>query len=96
MCKKYTGFYPSFSTDRPVYFSFLSALNSDIQLWDTVMSGLRTGRNLRTSTIYTRMEHDATFGQSMGYERPLYFNSSLANQGILITKVNYMGKLQYL
>ena len=60
---------------------YVLALTSEIQLWDTVMSGLTTGRNLRTSPIYPRMEHDATFGQSMGYERPLYFDSSLTEQG---------------
>ena len=62
-------------------FHFSLVLTSKIQLWDTVMSGLQTGRNLRTSPIYTRMEHDATFGQSMGYERPLYFESSVTDQG---------------
>jgi len=51
-----------------------------IHLWDTVMAGLNTGRNLRTSPLYTRMEGDAVFGQSMGYERPLYFHSSVSEQ----------------
>jgi len=45
------------------------------------MAGLNTGRNLRTSPLYTRMEGDAVFGQSMGYERPLYFHSSVSEQG---------------
>lgn len=39
------------------------------------MIGWDSGRRLRTSAIFTRNEPYAAFGQSMGYERPLYFHS---------------------
>ena len=39
------------------------------------MIGYDSGRRVRTSAIFTRNEPFAVFGQSMGYERPLYFHS---------------------
>ena len=43
--------------------------------WDLKTVGMKHGRNIRFSAIYTRMEKNACFGPSMTYERPLYFYS---------------------
>lgn len=48
---------------------------SQIPYWEADMIGWDSGRRLRTSAIFTRNEPYAAFGQSMGYERPLYFHS---------------------
>jgi len=39
------------------------------------MIGYDSGRRLRTSAIFTRSEPFAVFGQTMAYERPLYFHT---------------------
>ena len=44
--------------------------------WESDWVGHKTGRKLRTSVIYTRHEQLAEFGQTIGYERPLYFHSA--------------------
>jgi len=48
---------------------------AQIPYWEADMIGYDSGRRLRTSAIFTRNEPFAVFGQSMGYERPLYFHS---------------------
>lgn len=57
-------------------YSFHTGYVAKIPFWDTQTVELTTGRKLRTSPLYTRMEKDAVFGQTMAYERPLYFMSS--------------------
>ena len=48
----------------------------DVKYWDSDSVFILTGRKLRVSPLYTRMEKYATFGQTMGYERPLYFRGN--------------------
>lgn len=46
----------------------------EIKPRDSALKGVYLrSRNLRTSTIFTRMEKIAVFGVAMGYERPLFF-----------------------
>ena len=54
----------------------VKGMNYKVRYWDTDLMGFTKGRNLRNSAIYPRVEYDAVCGQSMGYERPLYFNTS--------------------
>jgi hypothetical protein len=44
------------------------------------MLGYSQGRKLRTSVVYARHELTAKLGQTMGYERPLYFLHSDGNE----------------
>ena len=46
-----------------------------VPYWEADMIGYDSGRRLRTSAIFTRSEPYAVFGQTMAYERPLYFHS---------------------
>lgn len=46
-----------------------------IPYWEADMIGWESGRRLRTSSIFTRNENYAVFGQIMGYERPLFFHT---------------------
>ena len=45
--------------------------------WEADMIGYDSGRRLRTSAIFTRSEPYAVFGQTMAYERPLYFHTDI-------------------
>ncbi len=45
------------------------------------MVGHKTCRKLRLSPLFTRMEPIAVFGQSMGYERPVYYHRPMPAQG---------------
>jgi len=46
-----------------------------VPYWEADMIGYDSGRRLRTSAIFTRSEPYAVFGQTMAYERPLYFHT---------------------
>lgn len=48
---------------------------SHVPFWEAEMIGYDSGRRLRTSAIFTRNEPFAVFGQTMAYERPLYFHT---------------------
>ncbi len=54
---------------------FMPGFTQTVPFWDRESAALKTGRKLRVSPLFTRMEPNARFGQSMGYERPLYFVS---------------------
>ena len=61
------------------------------------MVGFETCRKIRTTPIYTRMEHGAIFGQFLGYERPLYFtrenldHDHWSSSGMSLGKRDFMG-----
>jgi hypothetical protein len=59
----------------PVADFFPIAKETHITYWDSDMIGYRWSRKLRTSPIFSRTEAKGKFGQSMGYERPLYFEN---------------------
>jgi len=48
-----------------------------VPYWEADMIGYDSGRRLRTSAIFTRSEPYAVFGQTMAYERPLYFHTDI-------------------
>jgi len=50
-----------------------------VPYWEADMIGYDSGRRLRTSAIFTRSEPYAVFGQTMAYERPLYFHTDSLN-----------------
>lgn len=54
-------------------------VRAECNYWDLMSVAFTSSRTLRTSPIYTRMEKTATYGQFMGYERPLYFKPELSD-----------------
>lgn len=49
-----------------------------------------TGRNIRMSPIYPRLKAaGAVFSQSMGYERPCYFQTNKAGNCFNVVIVNF-------
>jgi len=61
--------------DGGVCVVFLAGTVARVPYWEADMIGYDSGRRLRTSAIFTRSEPFAVFGQTMAYERPLYFHT---------------------
>ena len=64
----------------PHFLPLAVGFRTRVKVWDAEASGHETGRGLRVSPIYTRMESHGKFGQNMAYERPLYFKKHDADE----------------
>ena len=71
--KGHLDFLAYYSLPPKLYLRVLPGMEGRTWHHDMDVLRMRTGRQIRFSPLYPRMEsHGAVFGQNMGYERPLY------------------------